>query len=255
MPDVIYLSEQTVVHTAYEWHKIESIEHFWIKRRFNVLRKMGGGLDFSSGKIAEVGCGYGLLQKQFENYYGVMVDGFDLNAKSLRDSVATNQPRFYYNILDRNPKLSGYYDFIILFNLIERQEDERSFLEAATFHLKPGGYLLINVLAMMSLYSIYDEMSGHRRRYTLQQMDKLCNNAGLETIIGTYWGLPLVPLLMFWNKRVSWETYPQTIIESGYSQPGPFSNQILNMLSTLEIIPQRWYGTSLMAIYRKWTIW
>src|ERR1700743_1925325 len=96
MPDVIYLSAPSPVHMADEWFKIASLEHFWIKRRFDVLRKIGKNLDLNKGKIGEVGCGYGLLQKQFEQFYGIPVDGFDLNADALGVSLVKNQPRFCY---------------------------------------------------------------------------------------------------------------------------------------------------------------
>jgi SAM-dependent methyltransferase len=251
MPEVIYLSAPSPVHMADEWFKIATLDHFWIKRRFEVLRKIGRNLDFSNGKIGEVGCGYGLLQKQFEQAYRVTVDGFDLNADALRDSVVKNQPRYCYNIFDRKPELAGRYDFFVLFDVIEHIEDEKPFLEAALYHLKPSGCLLVNVPALMSFYSAYDKVVGHQRRYTLPEMDRLCTSAGLKKVAGTYWGSPLMPILFLRNIRVAWEKDPQQVIRSGYKPPGQFANQFLSFLSSLEIIPQRWFGTSLMAIYRK----
>ena len=251
MSEVIYLSPPSPVHMADEWFKIASLDHFWIKRRFDVLRKIARGIEFSGGQIGEVGCGYGLLQRQFEQCYGVNVDGFDLNADALRDSVAGNQPRFCYNIFDRKPNLAASYDFFILFDVIEHIEDEKSFLDAALYHLKPGGCLLVNVPALMSFYSAYDRVVGHQRRYTLQAMDKLCLGAGLRKIIGTYWGLPLMPILWLRNLRVSRQKDPQLVIRHGYQPPGHMANRLLTFLSALEVIPQPWFGTSLMAIYRK----
>src|SRR5580698_1500325 len=98
MPDVIYLSAPSAAHMAGEGFKIASLDHFWIKRCFAVLRKLGKNLNFSTGKIGEAGGGYGLLQKQFEQAYGVPVDGFDVNADALRDSVVKNQRRYCYTI-------------------------------------------------------------------------------------------------------------------------------------------------------------
>jgi SAM-dependent methyltransferase len=251
MPDVIYLSAPMPVHMADEWFKIASLEHFWIKRRFEVLQKIGRRINFSTVKIAEVGCGYGLLQKQFEQCYNVTVDGFDLNAEALSNSVAKNQPRYCYNIFERNPQLSSRYDFFILFDVLEHIEEEKSFLEAALYHLKTGGCLLINVPALMSCYSVYDKVVGHQRRYNLEMIDKLCTKAGLKKVATTYWGLPLLPILLLRNLRVSRQTDPQKVIRSGYQPPGRLANRFLSILSRLEVIPQQWLGTSLMAIYRK----
>jgi hypothetical protein len=251
MPDVIYLSAPMPVHMGDEWFKVASLEDFWIKRRFDVLRKIGKDINFAAAKIGEIGCGSGLVQKQFEQAYSVAVDGFDLHAEALRNSVAQNQPRFCYNIFDRKPQLAGHYDFLILFDVIEHIEEEKSFLEATLFHLKSGGCLLVNVPALMTFYSAYDKAAGHQRRYTLERMDKLCTGAGLKRQVATYWGLPLLPILLMRNMRVWGQTDPQVVIRKGYQPPGRLANQFLGFLSRLEVIPQRCLGTSLMAIYRK----
>jgi len=251
MSDVVYLSPSAPVHMAEEWFKIASGTHFWISRRFDVLRKIDREISFAGKKIGEIGCGNGLLQKQMEQHYGVTVDGFDLNADALRDSVAENHPRFCYNIFDRNPQFAAHYDVLILFDVIEHIEDEKSFLDAALFHLKPGGLLLVNVPALMRFYSVYDKVVGHQRRYTLHSMEALCVGAGLKRIAATYWGLPLIPILWLRNLRVAGQKDPQLVIQHGYKPPGSIANVCLKYLSALEPLPQRLTGTSLMAIYRK----
>ena len=135
--------------------------------------------------------------------------------------------------------------------MIEHIEEEKPFLDAALYHVKPGGYLLVNVPALMSCYSIYDKVVGHQRRYTLQTMDRLCTGAGLKKVAGTYWGLPLLPILLLRNLRVSRQTDPQMVIRNGYKPPGELANSFLSFLSAMEVIPQQWLGTSLMVIYRK----
>ena len=186
-----------------------------------------------------------------EQSYGVSVDGFDLNAEALQRSLAKRHPRFCYNIFDRNPQFGERYDFLFLFDVIEHIKQEKEFLEAALYHLKAGGYLLVNVPALMSFYSAYDKAVGHQRRYSVKTLDRLCTGAGLEKIVTTYWGLPLVPVLFLRNLRVSRQTDSQLIIQGGYKPPGHYSNQLLNLISALEPIPQRWLGTSVMTIYRK----
>jgi len=249
--NVTYLSPPAPVHMVDEWFKIASITHFWIKRRFEVLRKIGRNLDFSTAKIGEIGCGHGMLQIQFEKYVGAKVDGFDLNDLALRESLAKNLPRFCYNIFDRNPQMEGRYDYLILFDVIEHIEKEKEFLEAVLYHLKPGGYLLINVPALMSLFSIYDTVAGHQRRYTLKSLEEICDDVNLQNVAATYWGLPLVPILLLRRIWLSGRTDPQQVVQTGFKPPGCFANWFLGFISTLEPIPQRWMGTSVMAIYRK----
>ncbi len=251
MSEVVYLSPPTPVHMAEEWFKVAQDTHFWIKRRFDVLRKISGEHSWEGKKIGEIGCGHGLVQKQLGQNYGVLVDGFDLNAEALRDSVAASHPRYCYNIFDRHPQFSAKYDLLILFDVIEHIEQEKPFLEAALYHLKPGGHLLINVPAFMGLYSQYDIAAGHQRRYTLQTLEQLCASMELKRVTATYWGLPLIPIMLMRNLRVTGQTDPQIVIRRGFKQSGRLANRLLGFLSLWEPLPQRVLGTSLMAIYRK----
>lgn len=251
MSEVIYLSDSAPVHMGDEWFEIANLEHFWIKRRFDVLRKLGRAFKFHGKKIGEIGCGSGLVQKQMEDYYGVTVDGFDLNANALRKSHAIRHARFCYNIFDCNSRFAGHYDLLVLFDVLEHIEHEMSFLDAVLYHLKPGGQLLINVPALMTFYSAYDKAVGHQRRYTARTLERLCDGPGLKRIAVTYWGLPMIPLLFLRNLRVAHQTDPRQIIKHGYKPPGQFANRLLGLWSTLEPIPQRLLGSSLMAFYRK----
>jgi SAM-dependent methyltransferase len=253
MNDVIYLSAPAVVHMEEEWFKIATLDHFWIKRRFEVLCKLTKGVEWENQKIGEVGCGHGLLQKQFEHRFGLIVDGFDLGESALQRSVAGNHPRYCYNIIDRNPDFAAAYDTLALFDVLEHIEDEKAFLEALLFHLKPGGRLLINVPAFMFLYSRYDKIVGHQRRYTLKRLEAVCAGAGLRRTAVTYWGLPWVPLLMLRKLRLAGATDPRSITQRGFTPPSWLGNFALGALGALEPLPQRILGTSLMAVYVKGT--
>jgi SAM-dependent methyltransferase len=249
--EVIYLSAPAPVHMADEWFGIASQEHFWIKRRFEVLRKLARGFGFHGQTVGEIGCGHGMIQKQFEEHYGLKVDGFDLNTEALRSSIATNHRRYCYNVFDCNPQFATRYDVLVLFDVLEHIEDEGPFLDAVLFHLKAGGYLLLNVPAFMSLHSRYDEVVGHQRRYSLAMLEAVCVQAGLKRIACTYWGLPYVPLLLLRKWWVMREQDPQQVTRRGYQPPGRLVNRLLSVGGRLEPIPQLWLGSSLMAIYRK----
>lgn len=251
MSEVIYLSKPAAVHMEDEWFQIATAGHFWMRRRFEVLCRLGRGLDFRAWKVAEIGCGGGVLQKQFEQEYGIRPDGFDLNEKALLHSVAQDHPRYYYNIFDRAPRFAAAYDALVLFDVLEHIEQEQPFLEAALFHLKPGGRLLVNVPALMSLYSRYDKVLGHQRRYNLKMLDGACLQAGLERSAATYWGLPFMPLLAVRKLLLSGQDDPKKIAQRGYKPPGRWGNQLLAWLGKLDPLPQTVTGTSLMAIYRK----
>ncbi|MGH7885360.1 MAG: methyltransferase, partial [Thermodesulfobacteriota bacterium] len=114
MAEIIYLSENKEVSMADEWFNIAHLNHFWIERRFKVFRELTSNLNFNSKKIGEIGCGMGLVQKQFENFYGALIDGIELNENYLKNSIAGNHPRYCYDIFEKNAELKKKYDHIIL---------------------------------------------------------------------------------------------------------------------------------------------
>jgi SAM-dependent methyltransferase len=250
MSEVIYLSESAAVHMSDEWFDIAHGEHFWIKRRFDVLSKLARGLELQNKHVGEIGCGNGLVQQQFAEHYGVTVDGFDLNEYALRNSVATDQPRYCYDIFDCNPQFAARYDVLVLFDVIEHIEQEKPFLERVLYHLKEGGLLLINVPAFMAFHSRYDEVVGHQRRYNFATLENACSAVGLQRVTRTYWGLPMVPLLLLRKLWVKGQTSPRVVTRRGYDPPGRVASYCLSVGAKWEPIPQRLLGTSIMAIYR-----
>src|SRR5260370_33635503 len=65
-----YLSSPVEVSMANWWFGIATIDHFWIQRRFDVLRRLAGRLSPTAPEIAEIRCGDGLLQRHIEMTYG-----------------------------------------------------------------------------------------------------------------------------------------------------------------------------------------
>jgi SAM-dependent methyltransferase len=249
--EITYISNPEPVSMGDAWFDIASTSHFWIRRRFEVLQKLVRGVDWPRLKLAEIGSGSGLVQRQFEDQFGAEIDGFDLNERALQNAVSRKSRRFCYNIHARVDRLRGAYDAIVLFDVIEHIDDDRGFLESALFHLKPGGWLIINVPALMSLFSAYDTAAGHVRRYTAEELMSLVEACGLQTAEWTYWGRPMLPLLSVRKRRLATITDKDEILRSGFASRGALVNAALLALSRCESIPQQTTGTSLMLVARR----
>jgi SAM-dependent methyltransferase len=251
MAEIIYYSEGKKVSMADSWFEVATLQHFWVKRRFEVLRRLLGYGFKPTGPVAEVGCGHGLVQAQFHEFYGVPVDGYELNEFALSQSVAKDQPRYIYDIYERREELKGKYSVIIMFDVIEHIEDEKGFLEAVLFHLAPGGLLVVNVPALQFLFSNYDRAAGHVRRYSLPQLTSLGKTMALEVVAGSYWGLPLLPLLALRKLLLSFQSGEKEVINQGFKPPSLVANKLLLFLCAFEPIPQKLLGTSAMSIFKK----
>ena len=61
----------------------------------------------------------------------------------------------------------------------DRGNDKR-FLNDSLFHLKKGGIAIINVPAVNLLYSKYDKLIGHIKRYKKQDLIQIINKKMLS---------------------------------------------------------------------------
>lgn len=251
MPEIVNLSQSQKVSMADAWFDVATLDHFWVRRRFEVFRKLLGKGCHSMLPVAEVGCGHGLVQAQMKKAYGVQVEGFELNEYALAKSVATEHPRFIYDIHDRRSELGDKYGLIILFDVIEHIDEEDAFLQSVLFHLKTGGTLAVNVPALQSLYSNYDLAVGHLRRYSLHQLKELGLRAGLQPVASSYWGLPLLPLLVVRKALLASRSSEQGTIDQGFRPPSSVANSALKAIVALEPVPQNIIGTSVMCLFRK----
>ncbi len=241
---ITYLTAPMPVSMGDWWFDIATTEHFWIRRRFEVMRRLADSVIRNAKFCAEIGCGNGLLQRDIEDHYGIATAGFELNELALKKNVSRLSPLYCYNIHQRNPELRGRFDLLFLFDVLEHIEDEDGFLQSVKFHLAPGGSLLINVPAHQAFYSDYDRAAGHVRRYSIEELAKVCERNGFRMRASTYWGLPLVPLLLA-RKLMSME---RSDGKAGFDTRGRTMNRILSWLAQAEPLPQKFLGTSVMAV-------
>lgn len=246
---VSYLSASMPVSMGDWWFDVATSDHFWIRRRFQVMTRLADSLLSNCRSAAEIGCGNGLLQREIENRYRKPVTGFDLNVLALQKNVSRISPLYCYDIHQRNPEFRGHFDLLLLFDVLEHIEDESDFLQSVRFHLASSGVLLINVPAHQSLFSDYDRAAGHVRRYSINQLAKLAECNGLRIRFSTYWGLPLLPLLLL-RKAMKLD---RSNGNAGFDSRGPVINLALSLLARCERLPQSFMGTSVMAVVENQT--
>jgi len=78
----------------------------------------------------------------------------------------------------------------------------------------------------------------------VSQLCEVLERNGLKVKASTYWGLPLVPLLLA-RKAI---TLPGSDGKSGFDSRGPHTNDLLGLLARMEPIPQSLLGTSVMVV-------
>jgi len=240
-----------------EWYDFSDEGHFWFRWRLRALLELlrGHGVSVHDPlRALEVGCGNGVLRAQIERATSWMVDGVDVNPEAV--ARAGNPERvFVYDVAERRADLLGRYDVLILFDILEHLADASAFLGHALAHVKPGGTVLVNVPALPSLRSRYDEVVGHLRRYdpALLRAALASPPHNLEVLGLRYWGLSLVPILALRKLVLATVGRRADVVRLGFQPPGKLANELLLKLMALEtrLVSAPLVGTSLMAIARQ----
>ncbi|MEJ7711027.1 MAG: class I SAM-dependent methyltransferase [Pyrinomonadaceae bacterium] len=81
---------------------------------------------------------------------------------------------------ERLPYADKSFDLVTALDVVEHLDDDVAGLKEMRRVLRPGGRSLLFVPAFMFLWGVQDDVSHHRRRYTIAQLKKSVATAGLE---------------------------------------------------------------------------
>jgi SAM-dependent methyltransferase len=253
MPKVIELSPAMSVSMSDDWYEMADPNHFWIQWRFQSIIKQLAPYINKDSRILEIGCGNGVVMKQFEDYLGKPIEGCDLNSFATDNLYEHFSGTVYlYNIYDRLPEMINKFDVVILVDVIEHIENDTDFLNVALQHLKKDGLLVISVPAHQYLFSKYDADVGHLRRYNMSDIKEVTNKINVEVLNVRYWGLILLPIVFVRKYYFSFFGVKNNV-KKGFKPPNEFFNKLAKLVMKFEtrLFTKPFTGASLMAIVRK----
>ncbi len=238
--DVEMISERREYAFVDAFPEIADEDHFWYRWRLKALMRQIDDLGISRDdrlEALEVGAGTGVLREQIERETKWNIDISDIDYRSLSEAHPGRGRTFYYDILERSPELAEAYDAIFLFDVLEHIENTRPFIEALEHHLRPGGMLFVNVPALNMLFSRFDTVQGHFRRYDKRTLETEFSGSGFNVLDTRYWGLANVPLLL--ARRFSLAVFSrglsdEEIYRRGFGLPGRAVNGSLTATMQIE---------------------
>jgi SAM-dependent methyltransferase len=162
------------------WHMEE--HHFWhaARNRF-IARALAAAGARPPAVVLDVGCGGGAVACALHGL-GYHVVGIDTGEPLVRKAFERCPAATF--VAGRVEDLSGYgpFDVITCLDVLEHLNDPLSLLSAALKHARPGALVVATVPALMELYSVVDELSGHKKRYEAGELGALFERAGLVGI-------------------------------------------------------------------------
>lgn len=150
--------------------------------------------------VIDVGCGWGVTLEAMETA-GFTVIGLDISRQIL-EKIDRPQRRLVQADL-RQPvsNLAGQADALLLLDVIEHVDDDRQVLRHSATLLRSGGIAVVSVPARPDLFSEFDEIQGHRRRYLPDRLREAFTDTGLAVESVFWWGQWMVRLLSRRNKN------------------------------------------------------
>lgn len=108
-------------------------------------------------------------------------------------------------------------DLVLLMDVLEHVDDDVGLLASYVAKVPVGATFLISVPAFQFLWSGHDEFLEHKRRYTLQQLEKVVRDAGLSVKQGVYYFggvFPIAAGLRLAKSKVNQEQAPQSQLQA-----------------------------------------
>ncbi len=175
-------------------------EHWWFVGRRRVLAALLDRLELGEEcRILDVGCGTG-GNFPFLSRYG-RVEGCDYSEEAvrfcrLRGVVPVREASVY-----ELPYEDSSFDLVTCLDVIEHLRLDLPALLEMKRVLKPGGYLLLTIPGRPELYSDFDCLAGHLRRYTREEARRLLRASGLRLQRLTSYAVLAQPLVRYYMWR------------------------------------------------------
>jgi 2-polyprenyl-3-methyl-5-hydroxy-6-metoxy-1,4-benzoquinol methylase len=201
--------------------------------------------------LIDVGCGWGVNLQALEAA-GYRVSGLDASREILKLIDGPRRTLVQADLTQPFPPTHERYEAGLMLDVLEHLDDDRGGLERVAQLIEPGGTLIVGVPALPELFSEFDEIQGHRRRYTDETLRAAFQGAGLTLKAVHWWGAWMVPTLKLMRLRKSSRTAsPKSYSDYLHVPPWPAA-LVMRGLYAIEgfgpILKRLPIGTSLLAI-------
>ena len=183
-------------HTYAIMRRVEE-SHWWFVGRRAIIRSFlqrivrdldaaaaGRTMQDAALEILDVGCGTGANLEMLSEFGKTA--GVDVSAEALSFCQARGLENVKLGAAEALPYDDNSFDLVTGLDVVEHLDDDLAGLKEMRRVLRPDGRALLFVPAFMFLWGVQDDISNHRRRYTLKQLKDVVRKAGFEVERATY---------------------------------------------------------------------
>ena len=141
---------------------------------------------YLGGRVLEIGAGHGDLSQRFAVGRELMATDASERCVRVLEERFAGSPSVSVRRLEAGAEpLEGAvvpFDSAVMVNVLEHIEDDAAVLAWVHSVLRPGGAVVLYVPALEALYSRFDRMIGHWRRYSKASLAAVVESAGFEVV-------------------------------------------------------------------------
>ena len=195
-PELFDSNEYFNPETFERLFKVEKT-NFWFRSRNKLLLWALEKFFPQVESFFEIGCGTGYvlfgIQREFPNLrlYGSDIFGNGLSFAEQRLSDVS-----LFQMDARRIPFEAEFDVIGAFDVLEHIDEDGVVLQQMFQATKPGGGAIFTVPQHRFLWSIVDEYSFHKRRYTRKELIRKVKDAGFQIVRVTSFVSFLLPLML-----------------------------------------------------------
>jgi len=192
------LPQEMQQHTYAIMRDVED-SHWWFVGRRRIiesfLARICKTLPCDRPQILDVGCGTGANLEMLAKF-GV-AEGVDVSAEALAFCRERGLKNVRLGKAEQLPYEDNSFDLVTALDVVEHLDDDVAGLSEVRRVLRPGGRALLFVPAFMFLWGVQDDISHHRRRYTIGNLRQAVSKAGLVVETATYANLTFFAPILF----------------------------------------------------------
>jgi len=177
--------------------------HPWWQARARLTQMLLGRLGVpAQARVLDAGCGWGVTLAALEQHYAHVV-GMDISPRVLEmlDRERPGRRLVQADLTRHLPDGLETFDVVLALDVIEHIDNDRAAVERLGQLTSPGGVVIVSVPALPEMFSAFDRIQGHRRRYLPETLRQAFVETGLDVERTFWWGAWLVPTLRRQRRR------------------------------------------------------
>jgi SAM-dependent methyltransferase len=162
--------------------------HWWYVGRRRIIQclveRILATLNSPNPRILDVGCGTGANLKVLAAYG--RAEGVDISPQAVDFCRERGLDSVKLGAIEELPYDDDSFELVTALDVVEHLDDDVAGLREMRRVLRPDGRILIFVPAFMFLWGVQDDVSNHRRRYTLPGLLSAVEAAGFSVEWSSY---------------------------------------------------------------------